>query len=199
MNIFLLSPGRTATTTFSEAFKKIDGYTSAHQSRNPYLGPARIDYPENHFECDNRLTWFLPRLTNKYGKSGVLVKVTRDRDSIARSYHKRWPGIRIMKAYSQGILRRPLKDNSIEVCKDYVNNVYEQIDFHAPFWSNFIEIDLHKPEPGMEQLFALLGVDGTNALDYLARHRLNESETGLRPKINHLRANIKTLLYDLWV
>lgn len=196
MNIFLISPGRTATTTFSEAFKKVEGYTSSHESRCQYLGEDRVLYPKNHFECDNRLVWFLPRLTEKYSKTSILVNIIRDRNDIAKSYNKRWAGIRIMKSYSQGILMRPVEINNFDVCLDYVNNAYEHIKYFSKDWKYYIEIDIENPRDGVEEICRILNLSPGPILEYLSNNHLNKNENSLRKKLRFLKANIKNAFFD---
>ena len=199
MNIFLLSPGRTATVTFANAFKCIEGYTSSHESQVTLLGQQRITYPQNHFESDNRLTWFLPRLTEKYADEGILVIVKRDRLDIAKSYNRRWYKINIMRAYSQGILLRNLEGNNLDVCVDYVNNVYEQIDFAVPKWKTVIELDLESPYEGIKKL--LKEIDKMEYFDqiieFITTNTFNQNKNGLMFKLTNLNFNLKVLWADL--
>lgn len=200
VNVFLLSPGRTATTTLSIALNEVADYTSSHESRVNELGSERISYPENHIECDNRLTWFLPRLTPKYKDKGILVVIKRDVKSIAKSYNQRWQRIYMMKAYSQGILLRDLKDNNLDVCEDYVNNVYEQISYHSIAWKNVIEIDLKDPSKGIYELLQKM-----NRLEYFdnVMRKLNETHVNLnnsvfKNKKTSIKFNLKCLIWDLF-
>ena len=97
MNVFFVSPGRTATTAFWKAFQCVEGYTCAHESNVQKLGAERLRYPNKHFELDNRLVFFLAELTTKYAKgNSVLVIIKRDHTAIAKSYNKRWSKINIM-------------------------------------------------------------------------------------------------------
>jgi hypothetical protein len=198
MNVFLVSPGRTGTTTFSEAFSIIEGYTSAHETRVNELGVSRVSYPENHIECDNRLAFFMVRLTEKYKDSGVLVKLYRDEESIARSYNHRWRRIYIMKAYSQGILLRDLSDNNLDVCRDYVSYSYEQLNYFSSQWKHYVEIDLLAPRAGVEKLLSIIGEE--KYLDaicgYLEKTRSNKNRSLWREKISALKFNIRCLMLD---
>lgn len=197
MNVFILSPGRTATVSIAEALKSIDSYTSSHESRVKYLGDDRVDYPINHFECDNRLVWFLPRLTEKYGKNSVLVKINRERHSVAKSYNKRWGGVRIMKAYSQGILMRKLDENNINVCKDYVDNSYEHIEYFAKDWQYYLEIDLENKEEGINKLFDIIGCSGEGVIEFLNNNSLNKTKSSFRSKMYLLKQSIEHFFYDI--
>lgn len=200
MNIFLLSPGRTGTTTLSEAFNCVDGFTSSHESRTTKLGFDRVDYPDNHIECDNRLIWFLPRLREKYASEGILVKVVRDYESIARSYDRRWRRINIMKAYSQGILLRDLCENNLDVCRDYVVNCYEHIDAEEGHWDNFIELDLSNPRPGVEELLGRIdAVDvKEQVLSHLGQTKSNLNIKSSKDLLNVTWHNLRLLVWDIF-
>lgn len=202
MNVFIVSPGRTATTTLAEALSKLQGFTASHESRVRKLGEDRVAYPNFHIECDNRLSWFLPRLTEKYSCSedAILVCVYRDREKVALSYNKRWPKINMMKSYSQGILMRPLSENCLDVCRDYVENVYEHIEFFSKFWSAYVEIDIDAPEKGLKDLCDLLGRADQfeEVAKYLSNTRSNENIFGVRKKISDMKFNFENLIRDVF-
>ncbi|MES9978612.1 MAG: hypothetical protein ABW107_07665, partial [Candidatus Thiodiazotropha sp. 6PLUC5] len=67
MNIFILNSGRCGSTTFIKACEHITNYTTGHETRAHLTGDKRIDYPDNHIEADNRLSWILGRIDNKFG------------------------------------------------------------------------------------------------------------------------------------
>src|SRR5690606_7316777 len=92
----------------------------------PRVGPGRLEYPDQHIEADNRLSWFLGRLDQRYGDQPYYVHLTRDPLATAKSYYRRWgPPGSITRAYGQGILY--LHSNSIDVCLDYVETVNANI------------------------------------------------------------------------
>lgn len=198
-NVFILSPGRTATTSLAMVFKRLEGYTSGHETQSQLLGDSRVRFPENHIECDNRLCWFLERLTRFYGSSGILVIVHRDEDKIAKSYNQRWYKINIMRAYSQGILQRPLTDNNLSVCADYVSHMYEKLNFWETQWNHVVHLDLAAPELGLSQLLGLLSreSDMEDLLRALNETRSNENLSGFRFKLSNLVFNLKLVLTDL--
>jgi hypothetical protein len=200
MNVFLLSPGRTGTKTLAEAFGHLEGLTSAHESRTEYLGEARIDYPDNHVECDNRLTWFMQRLTKKYGKTGILVIVKRDVEKIASSYHKRWHKIYVMKAYSQGILMRDLKDNNLEVCRDYVDYVYETLEYFAPQWKTVVYVDIDSPGVGVKKLldFMTRSEDYDTILQYIDENKSNQLRYGFKHKLDVIYFYFRCIIFDFF-
>lgn len=131
VNVFILSTGRCGSTTFERACRHISNYTSAHESRAGQLGAARLDYPPNHIESDNRLSWFLGRLERQYGDEAFYVHLQRDRLSVARSYAKRQEPGMILPAYAQGIylgLPTNLQSGALEIALDYVDTVTANIE-----------------------------------------------------------------------
>lgn len=200
MNIFVLSPGRTATTTLSYAFSKIEGYTSGHEINVQYLGQKRVDYPLKHIECDNRLVWFLPRLTKKYSKDGVLVIIYKDFNQIADSYNKRWYKINMMKSYSQGILMRSLNQNTSDVCLDYVENVYEHLEYFSDHWEKVVRINLDSPRKGLTDLLKCIDKenDVERILKILNQKQLNKNLSRLDRFFANLKFNFKALIHDFF-
>lgn len=200
MNVFFISPGRTGTTTISVAFSCITGFTSLHESRVKFLGDERVNYPTNHFECDNRLVWFLPRLSKKYAESSILVIVNREKLKIASSYNQRWGGIGIMRAYSQGILMRHLNENNLEVCKDYVDNVYEQLDFAKEEWGKVIYLDLDNPKQGVIEILKEINKEEytDEILESFDTVKSNKNNKTIKVRVRQLIQNITMLFQDLF-
>jgi len=199
VNVFVISPGRTATTTLSQALSYIDGYTTGHETNVIKLGAQRVDYPNYHIECDNRLAWFLPRLTKKYGDNSVLVIVKRDIEKIAQSYNRRWAKINIMKAYSQGILMRKLNENNIDVCLDYVQNVYEHLEYFRKDWRFVVEIDMEAPKEGVVKLLQILNKEKyeSNVIEYMTNNKTNLNSESIRKKLANIKFNLSCLIWDL--
>ena len=127
MNVFILNTGRCGSTTFIKACQHITNYSSGHESLSNKIGLARLQYPKNHIEADNRLSWFLGRLDHKYGDDAFYVHLMRDKDKTANSFIKR-KDYGIMQAYQQGILQdfdRNLAAS--DVASDYIDNVTANI------------------------------------------------------------------------
>lgn len=199
-NIFIISPGRTATYAMSKAFSNVSDYTCAHESRVGFFNDQRINYPDNHIELDNRLSFYLPQLTRKYSKkNSLLVIVNRDRNSIAKSYNKRWRKINIMKAFSQGIHMNDLQSNNIDVCLAYVNYIYETIDYFKPQWDNVLEIEFSDLNFGIEQILKKINKinDLENVLEEM-KNKSNLNETSLKIKLADARFNFINLIKDLF-
>jgi len=130
-NIFALSPGRAGSMTFVHACTGIENYTSAHESLVNRVGSARLAYPENHIEADNRLVWHLGQLAQKYDEHDVLyVHLRRDPEKVALSHLKRWNEFEfsagVMPAFANGIVMREKPwpaDERLEVARFYVQTV----------------------------------------------------------------------------
>ncbi len=127
MNIFVLNTGRCGSTTFIKACAHIDNYTSAHESRSGMIGEERMNYPPDHIEADNRLSWFLGRLDDRYGNNAFYVHLHRDRDKTAHSFATRH-GRSIMRAYEHGILiNTPRRLAALDLALDYYDTVTSNI------------------------------------------------------------------------
>jgi len=131
MNVFVLCTGRNGSMSLVEACKHMTNYSSGHETQSHRFGNARLDYPAVHIEADNRLSWFLGRLDERYGNSAAYVHLLRDEEATARSYLRRWES-GIMLAYHGGMLQR-LDDSKLtdadrlEVCVDYCQTVNSNI------------------------------------------------------------------------
>lgn len=127
-NVFILCTGRCGSTTLIRACRHISNYTAKHESRSALLGNARFDYPANHIEADNRLSWLLGRLDREYGKDALYVHLTRETGSVAASYAQRY-GSGIMRAYRGGgiIMGLPGDADPMDVALDYCDTVDSNI------------------------------------------------------------------------
>ena len=114
MNVFVLCTGRCGSSSFIKACQHISNFTADHESRSGRVGTERFDYPENHIEADNRLSWYLGRLDEKYGGKARYVFLRRNFDEVARSYATRQES-GIMHSFSNGLL---LTDTMNEDSKD---------------------------------------------------------------------------------
>ncbi len=160
MNIFVLNTGRCGSTTFNRACSHITNYSCAHESRSGMLGEDRLDYPKNHIEADNRLSWFLGRLDKKYGDDAFYVHLKRNKNDTSRSYAKRyWYGI--MKAYRNGVLMKlPKKTDSMSVALDYYETVNSNIDLFLKDKSKKITITLENIDEGFLEFWNLINAQG---------------------------------------
>lgn len=147
MNVFVLTTGRTGSTTFAKACSHIRNFSSGHESLCHKLGDERLDYPKYHIEVDNRLCFFLGLLDRKYGDNALYVHLQRDIREIADSFNKRWHGNRsIIYAYAQAINYLNIENLShsqkMQVCIDYVNATNANIDLFLKDKTNVIKMNL---------------------------------------------------------
>jgi hypothetical protein len=129
MNVFVLCTGRCGSVTFIEACRHISNFSSAHESRSHLLGADRLNYPANHIEADNRLSWLLGRLDETYGGEAFYVHLTRNvRDTAASFAHRYDNGI--IKAYrGTGIIMGlPETTDRMTVALDYCKTVNSNIE-----------------------------------------------------------------------
>ncbi len=126
MHVFVLTTGRSGSTTFARACTHIENYSVAHESRWQLLGPNRMQYADHHIEVDNRLAWLLGRLDDQFGDNAFYVHLIRDREAVANSYCQRRLGREsIIRAYSHGILYR--EHTTKEDCLDFYDTVNANI------------------------------------------------------------------------
>ncbi|MES9850486.1 MAG: hypothetical protein ABW170_01475 [Candidatus Thiodiazotropha sp. L084R] len=122
MNIFILNAGRCGSTTFIKACGHITNYTSSHESRANLTGEMRTSYPENHIEADNRLSWLLGRIDQKFGNTAYYVHLVRGREDSITSFVKR-SHFGIMKAYKEGILLGGNNQKPEQIAEDYLDTI----------------------------------------------------------------------------
>ena len=160
MNVFVICTGRCGSKTFAMACKHITNYTADHESRIKMVGPERLNYPDNHIEVDNRLTWFLGRLDEKYGDGAYYVHLMRRSEDTAQSLARRH-GTGIMRAYWQGIcLLRDGDRSSIEVCRDYVYTVEKNIEHFLQFKTKQTTINLKTAKDDFVLFWQRIGAEG---------------------------------------
>ena len=158
-NVFVLCAGRCGSMTFTRACEHMSNYSVSHESRVSKYGDDRVDYPLYHIEVDNRLSWFLGRLDNKYRDDAVYVHLTRDPQKIAESYNRRWvyPGT-IVRAFSNGILMS--KELSINPCVDYVRTVSENITHFLRNKTQVFHINIDSPESSFSEFWKYIKAEG---------------------------------------
>lgn len=160
MNVFILNSGRCGSTTFIKACQHITNYTAAHESLLDKTGIQRLDYPVNHIEADNRLSWFLGRLDNKYGDDAVYVHLQRDREAVAASFAKRID-FGILKAYEQGILMHEQNQQPAnDIALDYIDTIDANIKLFLKDKSNKLCVSLDTVNTDFTKFWQLIGAEG---------------------------------------
>lgn len=101
--------------------------TAGHETRISLVGDERLAYPPGHIEADNRLSWLLGRLEDRYGADAWYVHLVRDETATAQSFVARYDR-GIMLAYRTGIINKPSADvPPMDMALDYVRTVNRNI------------------------------------------------------------------------
>ena len=160
MNVFILSAGRSGSQTFARACDHITNYTSAHESRSGLLGEAHFDYPDNHIESDNRLSWLLGRLDRRFGDRAFYVHLTRETHPVAASWAKR-AHTGMMNAYRYAILWHCPKDATpLEVALDYCDTVGQNIRLFLRDKENRMDFPLEAARERFPEFWRRIGAEG---------------------------------------
>lgn len=107
MRVFVLTTGRSGSSTFAHACRHMTNFTVGHETHMGVWGGARLDYPDGHIEVDNRLAWILGLLGERYGDDAHYVHLTRDREAVVASHLERWDYAwrgGITEAFAHGVL-----------------------------------------------------------------------------------------------
>lgn len=160
MNVFILNSGRCGSTTFIKACRHISNYSALHESRSGLIGSERLNYPDNHIEADNRLSWFLGRLDEKYGDNAFYVHLTRDHGETATSFARR-TDFGIMQAYREGILLE-LQDNPSpqELATDYLDTVDANISLFLKQKSQKMDFKLESARDDFKEFWLRIAAEG---------------------------------------
>jgi len=168
MNVFVLCAGRCGSLTVTRALSHATNFTAGHETRVRELGEARMAYPADHIEADNRLAWFIGRLDAYFGQSAYYVHLRRDRDACAASHNRRWEKRGMMRAYAQGLLnRRRNPKYDLPVCYDYLRTIEENIEFFLRDKPHQMNIWLETLDHDLPALWHWIGAQG----DLDAAHR----------------------------
>ncbi|GBE12430.1 hypothetical protein BMS3Abin13_00720 [bacterium BMS3Abin13] len=205
MNVFVLNTGRCGSTTFIQACKHITNYSCAHESRSAMLGEERLDYPVNHIEADNRLSWLLGRLDQKYGNDAFYVHLMRNKKDTARSFTKRYSS-GIIKAYrGDGILMGlPETIDSMAVSLDYCDTINTNIYLFLKDKSKKIIINLENIDQGFAEFWNLINAEGDLSaalaelkINYNATKLYQEGESNQRRLFQRIAGKLKKVVFML--
>lgn len=188
MRIFVLTTGRAGSKTFIKACQNIQNFTASHESLAGKIGEERFAYSDNHIEADNRLSWFLGKLDEKFGDEALYVHLIREKKKVTASLLKRWKGRgNILKAFCEGIYKIPTftvtKEQKKQISRDYYECVNSNIFFFLKNKSRKMEIHLETIEKDFIKFWNLIGAEGelSSAIQTL-RIKHNQSK-----KFNHLK------------
>ena len=160
MNVFVLNSGRCGSTTFIQACRHIANFSAGHETRCRMIGAQRLAYPEHHIEADNRLSWLLGRLDQRYGDAAFYVHLTRDPATAAGSFARR-AEFGIMKAYRQGILMEGEDGQSPEaLAQDYLETVEANIGLFLKNKTRQMRFRLETPRRDFQVFWQRIGAQG---------------------------------------
>lgn len=168
MNIFILCTGRCGSTTFIKASSHIRNFSAGHETRSKFLGLERFNYPSQHIEADNRLSWLLGRLELAYGNNARYVHLIRDDVATAQSFVRRYNS-GIIKAYrgSGIIMGLPEASNPMAVALDYCQTVNSNIELFLANKTNVMQIKLERAKQDFTEFWHWIDAEG-NLNDALA-------------------------------
>jgi hypothetical protein len=167
MNVFVLCTGRCGSQTFAKACKHITNYTSGHESRQGLIAAHRLNFPDNHIEADNRLSWMLGLLEESYGDRAFYVHLIRDESETAASFARRYD-TGIVRAYRDEILQDCASIyEPYEVCKDLCRTVTANVQAFLDNKSNKLVVRLEHACNDFSVFWNRIGAEGdlTCALD----------------------------------
>jgi len=166
-NIFVLCTGRCGSVSLARALEYAENYTCGHETRSQYVGQKRFDYPANHIEVDNRLSWLLGRLDNAFGKDAFYVHLKRDVNKTAQSFAKRFDK-GIMAAYHTAILMQGRKKNPdldpLDFCLDYCNTVNDNILHFLRDKPHQLTVHMESMDAQLPELWRAIEAEGDVAL-----------------------------------
>lgn len=164
-NVFVLCTGRSGSTTLAAACKHITNYSSDHESKASEIGSARLDYDDWHIEADNRLSWMLGNLEERYGNDAFYVHLQRDKSATVKSFGSRWNySSSIIKFLTQGVFSLVPellgeKDKE-QICEDYVDIITANIKLFLKDKSNQMDIHLETIGADFQKFWVEIGAEG---------------------------------------
>lgn len=163
MRVFVLCTGRCGSTTFTYACKHMTNFTAGHETRAKFIGSERLEYPDDHIEIDNRLSWLLGRLESAYGDDAYYVHLQRDRREVAESYARRMSNpASIGAAYKTSILMDgPHED--LDVCLDVTETMVANIEHFLRDKTYVMEVSLENIEEDFARFWDWIGAEGDKA------------------------------------
>lgn len=203
MNVFVLCTGRSGSTSFIKACEHITNFSSAHESLSHKIGKQRFDFPKNHIEADNRLSWQLGELDKCFGKDAIYIHLTRDKEATAKSFTNRFLLPKSMiYAYANGIKKNPpetlSKDEKFQISLDYVDTVENNIELFLKDKPHQLSIDIKDIKNGFSLFWTLIKAEGDleKALsEFEVRHNKSTSSTiDYKYNFKHFFLRLKMIL-----
>ena len=164
-HVFILCTGRSGSVSFIRSCQYITNYSAGHETKAHAFGEDRLDFPEYHIEADNRLSWFLGPLEEKFGDDAVYVHLLRNREATLLSFMNRW-GQKggIIYAFEKGILmtknRRLSKEEKIQICGDYYDTVNANIRQFLRYKSKTLTLRIENMDTDFKEFWDFIGAEG---------------------------------------
>lgn len=165
MNIFILTSGRTGSAGFIKACKYINNYSASHESLFKSEVEYRFNYPMNHIESDNRLSWFLGRLDMDFGNKALYVHLKRNEALVAQSFNNRWFGKNsIIRGFAWNICGLKwlfkTKKERLRISEFYVKTIDENINLFLKDKENVLIMELENIQSDFTKFWNFIGATG---------------------------------------
>ena len=193
MNVFVLCTGRNGSYTFFKACEHIENFTVGHEEYTKKLGDDRFDFPRDHIEIDNRLTWHIGEIDSKFGDDAFYVYLKRNKSKVRDSFKKRFKKHdSIISTYSQSIKKTPPeelnKNERTQLAEDYIETVESNVDLLWKDKSNTLTIELENINEGFSDFWDRINAEGN----------LNQALAEFQKSYNASKKNtLKEFLYKI--
>lgn len=148
MRVFVLTTGRSGSTTLYHACQHIENYTVQHEGATHWM-------KDNHITIDNRLSFRLGHLQQWHDDKCFYFHLIRDVVKTAKSFQNRLGDYDISQAWAKQVLMKPEK--TYETCLDYVLTTNANIQLFLKDKPHEI-INLNRK--GIETMYDKIGVIG---------------------------------------
>lgn len=164
-NVFVLNAGRSGSTSFAKACAHISNYTSGHETKSWQVGAARLNYPTEHIEVDNKLSWMLGLLDAKYGDDAFYVYLIRDRSKVVSSWNQLWNhSFSNIRFFAEGVLSNIpgllSEAEKLQISEHHYDAVNANIKLFLKDKTNVITIQFEDIENGFRQFWEEIGAEG---------------------------------------
>jgi hypothetical protein len=135
-------------------------HTAGHETRISLIGDERLAYPPDHIEADNRLTWLLGRLEDRFGADAYYVHLIRDETATAQSFVARYRK-GIMHAYRTAIIYKSSEDiPPLDMALDYVRTAERNVVAFLTGKPNVMVVRLEQAKDDFRTFWEWVGAEG---------------------------------------
>jgi len=198
-NVFILTVGRSGSNAFAEACSHITNYSSGHESRSGSIGSARVDYDDGHIEVDNKLSWMLGQLDEKYGDDAFYVHLIRNRAEVVESWNQRWShSFSNIRFFTEGVLSNVpelLSDaDRLIVGEQHYDAVEANIRLFLKDKSHVLTVHLEDIENGFTRFWEEIEAEGdfpAAVAEFKIKHNHSTDKKSVERKERLFRLSIK--------